>query len=322
MNVLMTVMVASVLGAGPDQPPDLTVRVRTSVKRSLPFLAMGAQQWIATKKCSACHHVPVFLWSHYEAEKRNFKIDPVVVANMRRRMLSEYLAHPSFQPTPQDRAFTNSKIGLGAVYLTLGLRADKHADGRTETSLTKLLQHFRKQQAANGSWKLKSSQPPLVDGDDVTTMLILLSLRRKPQSDSDREVRRRSLKWLKTSAPRKETQPIALRVAILARYGTASASRQATRELLARQNTDGGWSQTTDRPSDALATGEALYALSRAGGITHQSAIEKAWTFLTSTQRDDGSWLVHTRNPKGHDEVISYFGTGWATVGLITSLPK
>ena len=44
--------------------------------------------------------------------------------------------------------------------------------------------------------------------------------------------------------------------------------------------------------------------------------------FLISTQRDDGSWLVHTRNPKGHDEIVMYNGTGWATIGIVRSMPK
>jgi squalene-hopene/tetraprenyl-beta-curcumene cyclase len=167
MNVLITLVAASVLGGGPDQPTAQTNEARTAVERSLPFLAEHGQKWIDAKKCSSCHHVPMLLWSHHEAQKRNFKVNQDVVADMRKRMLAEYLGHPDFQPTNQDRSFTETKVGLGAVYLTLGLRAQESADADTEAALAKLSQHFIEQQDANGSWKLKSSQPPLVDGDDV-----------------------------------------------------------------------------------------------------------------------------------------------------------
>jgi squalene-hopene/tetraprenyl-beta-curcumene cyclase len=235
-------------------------------------------------------------------------------------MLAEYLGHPDFQPTGQDRSFTETKVGLGAVYLTLGLRAQERADADTETALAKMSQHFLDQQEANGSWKLKSSQPPLVDGDDVTTMMLLLAL--GPQSDTDGEAPRPSLKWLKESDHRQETQPMAMRAIVSAMYGTPEDSEQVVTQLFAKQNDDGGWAQTKDRDSDALATGEALYALSMVNGNHHEEAVHKALEFLISTQQDDGSWLVHTRNPKGHDEIVTYYGTGWATIGIVRSLPK
>lgn len=220
----------------------------------------------------------------------------------------------------QDRSFTETKTGLGAVYLALGLRAQENTDADTETALARLSQHFLDQQEANGSWKLKSSQPPLVDGDDVTTMMLLLAL--GTQSDTDGEARQRSLKWLKEADQREETQPMAMRAIVLARYGTTEDTEQAVKDLVVHQNDDGGWAQTKDRDSDALATGEALYALSMVSSDHHEQAVHKALEFLISTQQDDGSWLVHTRNPKGHDEIVTYYGTGWATIGIVRSLPK
>lgn len=320
MNILITIIAASILGGGPDQPTDLTSQARKSVERSLPFLAEHGQKWIETKKCSSCHHVPMLLWSHHEAQKHQFTVNEDIVADMQKRMVAEYLGHPDFQPTGQDRSFTETKVGLGAVYLTLGLRAQERADADTETALAKMSQHFLDQQGADGSWKLKSSQPPLVDGDDVTTMMLLLALGR--QSDTDGEARQRSLKWLNESDQREETQPLAMRAIVSATYGTTEDTEQAVMRLLSLQNDDGGWAQTKDRDSDALATGESLYALSMVDGNHHEKAVRKALEFLISSQQDDGSWLVRTRNPKGHDEIVTYYGTGWATIGIVRSLPK
>src|SRR5262249_34665479 len=77
--------------------------------------------------------------------------------------------------------------------------------------------------------------------------------------------------------------------------------------------------QIKDRASDALATGQALVALAAAGSARDE-AVQRAWSFLLKTQRDDGSWLVPTRVAKGHDVIIRYNGSGWATIGLVRTL--
>lgn len=51
-----------------------------------------------------------------------------------------------------------------------------------------------------------------------------------------------------------------------------------------------------------------------------QPLMLRAQRSLSSNQQDHGSWLVHTRNPNSHDVIISFYGTGWATLGLIRSL--
>ncbi len=74
-----------------------------------------------------------------------------------------------------------------------------------------------------------------------------------------------------------------------------------------------------DLPCDAVATGQALMAIGRVGGSPE--AVRRAWSYLAATQQVDGSWAVHTRNPNTKsDRVISYFGTAWATLGLLETL--
>jgi hypothetical protein len=98
------------------------------------------------------------------------------------------------------------------------------------------------------------------------------------------------------------------------------------------QNSDGGWSQFPTLPSDAYATGQALYALNAAGGMPATDPVyAKGVKFLLDTQAADGSWHVKTRSiwlqpyfesgfPYGHDQWISAAGTGWAVIALSLSV--
>ena len=77
--------------------------------------------------------------------------------------------------------------------------------------------------------------------------------------------------------------------------------------------------------SDAWATGQALYALGRAGAALDAPAIRRAREFLRKTQREDGSWAMKSRPSKPGDEgaenlvPITGAGAAWAVMGLVRS---
>ena len=88
--------------------------------------------------------------------------------------------------------------------------------------------------------------------------------------------------------------------------------------------------------SDAHATGEALYALQpSASDPATAEAIARAQQWLVKTQREDGSWPSDfTRISKGDrsapskaksakdaERIYTYFGSGWATIGLLQAVP-
>jgi hypothetical protein len=62
-----------------------------------------------------------------------------------------------------------------------------------------------------------------------------------------------------------------------------------------------------------------------------KAAIERACLFLVTKQEENGSWLVPTtafHPPSGRpgrdkktDEVYTYWGTAWGTLGLLHTLP-
>jgi len=102
--------------------------------------------------------------------------------------------------------------------------------------------------------------------------------------------------------------------------------------ILAGQQPDGGWRQHDGLASDAYATGESLYALTKAGGLPPSDpAYQRGTTFLLTTQNADGSWRVASRSPKfqtffqsgfpyAGNQWISSWATGWATMALAQAI--
>src|SRR5262249_39718194 len=140
--------------------------------------------------------------------------------------------------------------------------------------------------------------------------------------------RERAAAWLKKNKPNDTTQAQALRLYRDVREGKpATEINAAIAQLLSSQNKDGGWGQLKDLASDAFATGQVLYFLNLAGVPGSRPEIQRAVSFLVSTQKPDGSWPMTSRAHPGEKPMtnpvpITYFGSAWATLGLMRMLPK
>jgi hypothetical protein len=87
-------------------------------------------------------------------------------------------------------------------------------------------------------------------------------------------------------------------------------------------------------PTDAYATGQALYALHHAGHLTvADPAFQRGLDYLLRTQFEDGSWRVASRSvkfqpyfesgfPHGHDQWISAAGTNWAALAVSLAIER
>src|SRR5436305_3279392 len=93
-----------------------------------------------------------------------------------------------------------------------------------------------------------------------------------------RDARARAAAWLeKTTKPGASTQVNAIRLFRDVRAGRPPKDLEPGIErLLALQNADGGWGQVEDLPSDAYATGQALYFLGLAGVARDRAEIRRA----------------------------------------------
>src|SRR5260370_21696592 len=67
-----------------DEPTSIpratTQQVHQTVDRAIGYLQAESAAWLNTRKCAACHHVPLPLWALSEAERQGYAIDKEFLA--------------------------------------------------------------------------------------------------------------------------------------------------------------------------------------------------------------------------------------------------
>jgi len=165
------------------------------------------------------------------------------------------------------------------------------------------------------------NQAPLVDSHDVTTMQILLAMGDGGPAGKHRDAWDRGSKWLQETPVRDETQPIAYRLLIASRCRNQEGVQKGWSSFGANSRRTEVGARSRSLPPMHWPRVRRYLPSARAGVGPDDTAVRQAWSFLASTQEENGSWVVHTQNPNSHDPVISYFGTGWGTLGLMRTLP-
>jgi squalene-hopene/tetraprenyl-beta-curcumene cyclase len=229
-------------------------------------------------------------------------------------------------------------VNTPAIYLAVMARCVPKQDAVPPDELKRIAGHLVRHQETNGSWSWasappKNRPPPVFESDEVATRLADAALApyvpADPKAKSDiRDARDRAAAWLAREKPSDTTQAAALRVLVRALSGEpAKAFQSEIDQLLGRHNKDGGWGQVQGAPSDAYATGQALYVLKVAGVSSDRDEVRRGVAFLVSAQKDDGSWPMKSRSHPGAEPMknpvpITYFGSAWATLGLMRAVTK
>jgi hypothetical protein len=205
-------------------------------------------------------------------------------------------------------------------------------DNGAEESYAAIRSLLLEWQEPDGSWKAAGQLPAMkwaseTEMHEATTMWSLLAVSAgKPTEKALVRSRERALESLEKVMPGATLQTLALHLVIAHRFGEPARVEVLLKELVGRQNVDGGWRWVKEnKSSDAFATGQALYALGILGRDGNDPVVRQAWEFLLRTQDEDGSWQVpqeaiNTRR-RGLN-VYNYWGTAWATIGMLQTLDQ
>ena len=213
-----------------------------------------------------------------------------------------------------------------------------HHGPMTVWALSEARHHLARHQEEDGAWRLQppvgQSSPPTSESRETIALLAMLawepSAPPNPQeAAAARYSHEKAGEWLRDTKSTETAQALALRLLLDVRLDNPAEQVQSGIDrLLGLQNSDGGWSQIKEMPSDAYATGQSLWALSFSGIKRDRPEISRAISFLVANQREDGSWPMTCRHTPGEGATrerdlvpITYFGSAWATIGLVRSVP-
>ena len=297
-----------------------------AIDRGVAFLVKDALAWKSQYKCASCHHASLVIWSMREAERRGNHVDTAFLVE-----LTKWVAESGDGKTGVKRpAGVPQALNSKAVHFALGLEADPTPDAVSKKGIKLLLKTVETDQTQDGSWKAWPETRPPIFGDSDESMTALATLAVLPAAGAGDPVAKAArdggVRWLVNTKSDDDPQSIAMRLVLWRRLGRpAEEWTPLVERIRSRQNTDGGWSQAENMPSDAWATGQALYALAHVGLGTDNRMITRAQAFLINTQRSDGSWPMTSRplKPGGRGATslvpITGAGTAWAVIGLARS---
>ncbi len=320
--------------------------VRRTIERSLPYLAREGESWIKQRGCVSCHRVSFMIWSHNEARARGIEVDDAKLSATTNWAFVNMLA---------DREERGGADSISQVLLGRDRgspwRKKPPRHFKTVDPYETLFQILIERQNEDGSWPPEGQ---LTTPPEITTRWALLALNSRsdlsgdpsegldPDDDLGNELadqlktlerripesRAQALHYLKGIEPHQTNEQLVLQALLEPIHGGDREKDTLRNRLIAGQHADGGWSNRFDlAESDAYATGQTLYALSQIGDPDDRAAIARARSFLVQSQYQDGSWFVpadRVRDGKRSDsldEVFSYWGTAWAVIGLLRTMP-
>ena len=308
-----------------DPVPD----VRTAVERSLALLQRSDEAFFTQTGCKSCHNQSLPAMALGLASERGVPFDREAA----RRQSDTVAEALKAQREMMLQLMDDEGPPLSGSYALAGLAAAGYPADSTTAAFTR---NIAARQLPPGNWHPASARPPLEYSDVGATAFAIRAMRlygAGPRAPEYEARIGRAQNWLLAVQPRFTDESVFQLLGLhWARSKPALLTKLAA-ALLAQQRSDGGWAQLSTLPSDAYATGQVLYALNQAGGLsTADPAYRRGVSFLRATQMEDGSWLVEShaipiqphldaRFPHGNNQFISAAGTSWAAMALMLAMP-
>lgn len=337
---------------------------RKTITTSLKWLEDDMITWRTENGCAACHHGPMYLWTMHVARRQGYAVDEPRLKEVTDWLLTndEARIFPKRQVQAAVTAKANAADKMTAammghnnlsqptIYLAHALNAMPESDPARRLAWSKLAEHLSSVQLEDGSIAGRKGWPPIFNTPQILTLFAATGmsghLRNDPEA-SDSKLRstfERASGFLARQTADETHQGLVLRLLWHAQPIPQSPTKATDQVRISRsdeeqvatliaplrklQREDGGWAQTADRPSDAFATGQALYALRVAGLTTSDDSVRSALAFLMRTQQADGTWIMSSRpnpetgKPADFLNPITYAAAAWATLGMTSHVAK
>jgi Squalene-hopene cyclase C-terminal domain len=322
-----------------DEPvqraPSSQLRAQQTVDRAIVYLQTESASWQKTRKCAACHHLPMPLWAMNEAEKQGYVIDKKfvsdsfdsVMGSAQNLIATKVISGPKDPPDPR---LEGKGLNIGVAFLSITAQSMPSLTKGQKESVNLLLEEITRRQQPNGSWLNVDNRAPILESYSTDAMWVIMALQSEVANVSTerQESLRKAITWLRETKLPDTHQGKLFSILLNLRTGSTRKDVQPQiDELLSMQQSDGGWRQTSQMNSDAYATGQSLYVLSVAGYKIDSPEVRRAINFLADSQKPDGSWLMVARRKPDDQPAklltpITCAASSWAVIGLAKFVPK
>ena len=318
MRISKALILIPALATAADLQP---AALRAAAEKALVLLVKTSPTFIKKGGCNSCHNQMLPAAAQAFARQRGIRagetIDmlPPEVSEITTERILEYS--------------TNSANSLGYELFAYAA-AGRPADARIEAQVY----YIKAMQQPEGYWRTPGNRPPLTFDDYTTTAYAIYALNTYSpavdRADTDTRIAR-ARSWLLEAKPATTHERAFQLLGLAWSKAGKEALDKSARALQSTQRKDGGWRQLEAMPSDAYATGMALWALSASGVKASDTVYERGLRYLLDTKAPDGTWHVKTRAlpvqpyfesgyPYGHDQWISAAGTAYATIAIASAI--
>ncbi len=325
---VMTLLGATAITPVPEaaQP---AANVSEAVDRAVKLLERSQTEFFSKTGCVACHQGIITAMATKVARSHGVNGNATAAEEFRK------VASTQTQSVAPMLMQLIDPPGSGdtAMYTLLGMEsAGVEPNAATDAFAVYL---FRQHRPETGWWAGGIARAPIAEGSLSRTALAVRALNRylpPAMRDEYKAVLEQSNARIRRE-PVITTDDASMKLLALHYIGAPEADKRAAAKVVeSRQRVDGGWGGNPDMPSDAYATGVAIFALSETGRAAERpQSYGRGAAWLLRNQQADGSWHVRSRAPKfqpyfesgfpyGHDQWISSAATAWAVAGLAASM--
>jgi len=305
--------------------------IDAAINKSLPLLQSSSHTFLknapALVNCHSCHNQGLGLVTFALAKQKGFSVNDTIFNEAMDSTYAQWKTFSNIRELMEDDDPLATLIV--SDYDLWALKANNFKGDKMTDILSRNVMHM---QTRDGSWSSPGLRPPLEYYSFSVTALAAKNIQAYMPAILGEEVAGRVARardWLTQTKPLANEEKVFQLLGLTWCDGDKKFIAQQARILLAEQHPDGGWSQLDSLPTDAYASGQALYALNQSGQLkVTDAAYQKGIAFLLRTQETDGSWHVKTRVfpflpfvdsgfPHKGDQFISAAGSNWATIALL-----
>src|SRR5437762_10792858 len=227
-------------------PRATTQQVHQTVDRAIVYMQTESAAWLNTRKCAACHHVPLPLWALSEAERQGYAIDKKFVADTTESLLGsrDKLMATKIFPNPDDPPDPRPQgrgLNMGLPFLAVAARSMPSLNEGQKQSLKLIAEEIVKKQQKDGSWEFFATlrRPPINESQTTDAAWIIMALAGETgpgAPESQRAALSKAIAWLEAARPSEIHQDKVLNVLRGARSARPRETMQTTIDgLLALQ---------------------------------------------------------------------------------------